>query len=194
LFRNPTGVSLAMFPFRGHKPASAPVSLIFVGNSSLRKGCDILTEAIRRVEGTHLTHVGAIGDFPFPTWDSRFTHIDHVPQPRLVQYYAEADVLALASREEGMSAVMMQALAAGLPIICTDHTGGADLAYTPALAARITVVPSGDVDALAVAIAAWRDRLRGGDPLPPLLEQDRQLLSWSAYALRHSDELLRAFG
>jgi glycosyltransferase involved in cell wall biosynthesis len=84
----------------------------------------------------------------------------------------------------------MQALASGLPLVCTDRTGGADLAHTPALAARITLVPHDDVDRLASAIARWRDRWRGGEKLQRLSEADRETLSWAAYARRYSDELL----
>ena len=78
-------------------------------------------------------------------------------------------------------------------LICTDRTGGADLAHTPALAARITVVPHDDVGALASAIAGWRDRRRTGDSLPPLSQPDRETLSWTAYARRYSDELQISF-
>ena len=126
----------------------------------------------------------------FPAGDDRFLHVDPVPQPELARFYAEADLFVLASREDGLGMVLLQALASGLPLICTDRTGGADLAHTPALAARITVVPHDDVDALACAIAGWRDRWRGGERLPRLSEADREKLSWAAYARRYSDELL----
>ena len=65
--------------------------------------------------------------------------------------------------------MLMQALASGLPLVCTDRTGGADLAHTPALAARITVVPHDDVGALADAIARWRDRWRDGEEIAATL-------------------------
>jgi glycosyltransferase involved in cell wall biosynthesis len=143
-----------------------------------------------RVPGVRLTHVGAIGDFDFPTDDDRFVHIDPVPQPELSRFYAAADVFVLASREEGLSMVLSQALASGLPLICTDQTGGTDLAHTPALAARTTVVPAGDIDVLAHSIARWRDRRRDRERLPRLSETDREKLSWAAYARRYSNELL----
>jgi glycosyltransferase involved in cell wall biosynthesis len=86
--------------------------------------------------------------------------------------------------------VLSQALASGLPVICTDGTGGPDLARTPTLTARITVVPSGDADALASAIEAWRDRFQTGEIPPALSESERESLSWAAYAQRHADELM----
>jgi glycosyltransferase involved in cell wall biosynthesis len=189
LFFNPYGVDLAMFPLRSQKGPSEPLSFLFVGTWCLRKGCDLLIEAIKRVLGMRLIHIGAIGDLDFPVNDDRFVHVDPVPQHELARFYAAGDVFVLASREEGLSSVLAQALASGLPLICTDRTGGADLAHTETLAGRITVVAAGDIDALAHAIAAWCDRLRTGERLPPLSETDREKLSWAAYARRYSDEL-----
>jgi starch synthase len=192
LFCSPYGVDLVMFPLRKEQPQIEPFSFLLVGIWSLRKGCDILVEAIRQIAGVCLLHVGAIGDCGFPMGDDRFFHVNPVPQRELARFYAAADVFVLASREDGFGMVLSQALASGLPVICTDRTGGADLAHTPALAARITVVPNGDVGALAAAIASWRDRLRAGKRLPPLAESDRETLSWTAYGQHHSDEMLRA--
>jgi starch synthase len=190
LFYNPYGVDLGMFPLCAKKAPTEPISFLFVGTWCLRKGCDVLTGAIMQVPGVRLTHVGAIADLDFPTGDDRFVHVDPVPQPELSRFYAAADVFVLASREDGFGVVLSQALASGLPVICTDLTGGPDLAHTGALAVRITVVPAGDRDALAGAIAAWCDRLRARADLPPLAATDRETLSWATYGRRYSDELL----
>lgn len=192
LFYNPYGVDLAMFPLRGKTSTVRPFSLLFVGTWSLQKGCDLLVQAVRKVTGVSLTHVGSIGDQDFPGGDDRLTHVDPVPQHALARFYAAADVFVLASRQDGFGVVLSQALASGLPVICTDRTGGADLAHTPALSARITVVPAGNPDALADAIAAWRDQLGVGDGLPGLAPSDRDTLSWAEYGRRHSDELVRS--
>jgi glycosyltransferase involved in cell wall biosynthesis len=193
LFYNPYGVDLAMFPLRQEQAPTGLVTLLFVGTWCLRKGCDLLAAAVSQVIGARLVHIGGIGDLHFPSNNQRFVHIDPVPQRELARFYAAADVFILASREDGLGVVLPQALATGLPLICTDRTGGADLAHTPALAARIEVVPHGDVDALACAIARWRDRQRDGEKLPQLSETDRQELGWAAYARRYSDELLASF-
>jgi glycosyltransferase involved in cell wall biosynthesis len=194
LFYNPYGVDLALFPLRREKIPTEPFLLLFVGTWCLRKGCDVLAAAMMQVPGVRLTHVGAIGDLDFPTGEDRFVHVNPVRQPELSLFYAAADVFVLASREDGFGVVLSQALATGLPVICTDRTGGPDLAFTPALAARIIVVPAGDLDALVRAIATWRDRLRAGADLPPLTVSDREALSWAAYGRRYSDELLSISG
>jgi glycosyltransferase involved in cell wall biosynthesis len=194
LFYNPYGVDLAMFPQRPDRAPRERLSLLFVGTWCLRKGCDLLIEAVKRVPKVCLIHVGGIGDLDFPTGDDRFVHIDPVPQHELARLYAAADVFVLASREDGFGVVLSQALVSGLPVICTDRTGGSDLAHTAALAARITVVPAGDVAALWSAIVAWRHRpgVRAG--LPPLTEADRETLSWAAYGRRYAEELLSTIG
>ena len=189
LFRNPTGTDLSMFPLRPDRPTSEPFSLLYVGSWSLRKGCDVLAKAVVQIGGVRLMHVGSVGDCEFPFGNPQFVHLGPVEQWELAPIYFGADLFALASREEGLGAVMIQALASGLPLVCTDRTGGADLAHTPALADRISVVRHGDVGELVAAIVAWRDRWRVGAMPPPLLPADRETLSWRAYARRYSDEL-----
>ena len=53
--------------------------------------------------------------------------IGHVKQDDLVKYYQNSDIFVIASIEEGMAMVQMQALSCGLPLICTTNTGGEDL-------------------------------------------------------------------
>jgi glycosyltransferase involved in cell wall biosynthesis len=191
LFYNPYGADLAMFPHRQEKKMpDEPLSLLFVGTWSFQKGCDLLARAIREVRGVHLTHVGAIGDLDFPSGDNRFTHVDPVPQRELPRFYSAADILILVSRHDGFGVVLPQALASGLPVICTDRTGGPDLVYTPALAERIMVVPHGDAIALACAIVQWRDRWSATEKSRHLSEADRDKLSWATCAQRYSDELM----
>src|SRR5262249_52247978 len=170
-----------MFPSIKRNTPGGEFSLLFVGSWSLRKGCDLLGAAIIQTSGVRLVHVGMIGDLAFPEGDFRFVHIDSVPQPELRAFYAQADAFVLASREEGLANVLPQALASGLPVICTDRTGGADLAHTPALTQYITVIPHDNFSALVAAVAGLRDRHKAGQRLPPLADSDRETLSWNAY-------------
>jgi glycosyltransferase involved in cell wall biosynthesis len=194
IFRNPYGVDLAMFPPRSEpRPPDGPLRLLNVGAWSRRKGSDLLAEVVARIDGVCLSHVGEVVDVPFPADGSRFVHAPAVSQEQLTSTYARADALVLFSWEEGLSLTLAQALASGLPIICSDRTGGADLAHTPNLADRITVVPQGDTHALASAIMAVRDRLSASPPLAPLANTDLESLSWAAYGRRYSEELMRDF-
>lgn len=187
LFVNPYGVDLEQFPQRLEPPPASPPTVLFVGGWSIQKGADVLVAAIGKLDGVHLLHVGSLVDVPFPD-DPRFRHVDPVPQWRLTDYYRRAHVFALASRQEGLAMVQAQALASGLPLVCTDRTGGSDLRLTPALADRIAVTPVGDADAMASALRVMIDRSLAGQ-LPTLADADRHLLSWSAYGSRYAAEL-----
>jgi glycosyltransferase involved in cell wall biosynthesis len=189
LFRNPYGVDLSMFAATP-APPSHPPTLIYVGAWSYRKGVDVLEAAWRRLEGVRLLHVGAVADAPLPTGPG-FIHVEPVPQSRLRDYYAQAHLFVLASREEGLALVQPQALACGLPLVCTSRTGGADLKYLLDDPARVTVVPPDDAEALAAAIREVFPRAlaqRGQRHLPA---NARDQLAWSAYGRRYAGELGR---
>jgi alpha-maltose-1-phosphate synthase len=193
LFRNPYGVDVGMFPFQGGRTTNKPFTFLFVGSWSLQKGCDILARAITNLQNVRLVHVGALLDSNFPRADERFIHVNPVSQPELSGFYAQADAFVLASRQDGFGMVLSQALASGLPVICTDRTGGPDLARTTTLAARIFIVPHDDEYALTAAMQSLVDRLKSGDRFTPLSSEDRNQLSWASYARRYSDELQRKF-
>lgn len=186
LFVNPYGVDLDLFSQRAGPRPEGPPRVLFVGSWSLRKGVDVLVQAVRALPGVHLTHVGGLVDWPFPAGDPQFTHVGTVPQWHLKGHYARADVMVLASREEGLALVQPQALASGLPLVCTTRTGGADLRLTPALSDRISVVAPDNAEALAQALNFTLDRNRDWQPLP---EEDRAELSWAAYGARYQQEL-----
>ncbi|HEX5281083.1 MAG TPA: glycosyltransferase, partial [Micropepsaceae bacterium] len=194
LFRNPYGVDTTMF--RGAEPRThhGKIRFLYVGTWSLRKGCDLLTEAVKRVGNIELIHVGAVADCAFPESDSKFCHRDAVPQWGLPKYYTEADAFVLASREDGFGMVLGQALANGLPVIGTDHTGVPDLALTAALSERIFIARHSSAESLATILVRVRDRLLQDGPFPALSEADRDALSWSAYGRRYDAELARTCG
>ncbi|MBK9241944.1 MAG: glycosyltransferase family 4 protein [Acidobacteria bacterium] len=192
LFCNPYGVDVAMF---GPTPApqDRPPTILFVGLWSYQKGVDLLLAAWRKLDGVHLRHVGAVGDAPLPL-EPGFTHVDAVPQDSLPAQYAQAHVFVSASRQEGLSLVQAQALACGVPVVCTDRTGGADLRDLLDLPEWVTVVPSDDADVLAAAIRAMLNSAMNLTGPRRLLGPRRDQLSWAAYGDRYARELDRVVG
>jgi len=96
------------------------------------------------------------------------------------------------SREEGLALVLIQALSCGLPVVCTDRTGGEDLVDLVRDKSLLTVVPAGDTQALATAIKEMLPTalaLTGKRNL--LREGARRQLSWQAYGERYAAELER---
>jgi starch synthase len=106
--------------------------VIYAGSLSVRKGIHYLVQAFMKANilDSELCLVGgATTDTPLLLTgaDERVKCIGHVPQARLVEYYCNSSVFVMASIEEGLAYVQAQALACGLPLICTTNTGGEDL-------------------------------------------------------------------
>lgn len=132
--------------------ASAP-TVVCVGRLTPAKGQDVLLDAwprvVARVPPAQLVLVGDGEDRL--SLEQRATP----PGVRLVghrydvrSWIAAADVVALPSRREGMSLTLLDAMAAGRPVVATD-VGGAREVLLPAAGA---VVPAEDTEALASAI------------------------------------------
>jgi len=106
--------------------------VIYSGHLSVRKG---LHHLLRGFQAANLANAelllvgGATQDTPqlLATADDRVRAIGHVPQPSLVNYYQNSSVFVMASIEEGLAYVQAEAMACGLPLICSTNTGGEDL-------------------------------------------------------------------
>ena len=134
-----------------------PLSLLAVGSIIPRKGYDVLVAALADLADRdwHLTVVGALDRAPDTAADlrtqitetglsDRITLAGAVPDVDLAKAYAGADLFVMPSLFEGYGMVLTEALARGLPILCT--TGGA-AAETAPDDASLKVLP-GDVAAL----------------------------------------------
>ncbi|MEO5640647.1 MAG: glycosyltransferase family 4 protein [Sphingomicrobium sp.] len=184
LFINRYGADLTMFPQR-EAPPSGPPTMVFAGGWTRRKGVDLMVPLLERIPELRLIHCGAVADEPLP-FHPRFTSIGRVDQRSLGAHYRNADLLISPSREEGLPLVRIQALASGIPIVCSDDTGAQDMAVSPALAARIDALAIDDLDAMAAAI---RRRIAERATWMPLPEADRELLSWTGYGRRYAERI-----
>ncbi len=187
LVRNPLGVNLSMF-VPTPAPPSDPPTVITAGAWSLRKGCDVLTAAWQMLPGVKLMHVGPVTDCPLPSglW---FEQVPKVDQSRLPEIYKRAHVFAMASREEGLATVQPQALACGLRLVCTDRTGGADLAEMLPDPRSVRVVPADNAVSLADAMKESLLDARKDVGLRDHLGSGREHLSWAAYGQRYEAAL-----
>ena len=190
LFRISYGVDIEMFPPTPPPRTDTP-TILTVGTWSLRKGSDTLTDAWRSLPGTRLIHVGSVLDVPLPT-GPLFEHFGAVPQMKLSEFYARAHVFALASREEGLAVVQAQALACGLPIVCTSRTGGEDLQEFVEVPESISVVPPDSPAALSQAIGVAL-RLPKPSGVRDLMGSRRSRASWRWYGQQYSTALNTAF-
>jgi len=196
LFLNGFGVDASAFhPVR---QVDDIFRILFAGTLSVRKGIHHLVSAFRLagIPDSELLLVGgSTGDTDqlVGPADTNIRRIGHVPQASLPALYQRATVFVMASIEEGQAMVQAQALACGLPLICTSNTGGEDFLMLDGDGREIVegvreypagyVVPPGDPAAIAFVIrrlAADPRRVMAMRKAAGLLAQ--RDLSWQRYA------------
>jgi glycosyltransferase involved in cell wall biosynthesis len=131
LIKVPYGVSLQSF--RRIPKTDDVFRVIHCGGISLRKGVHYLLRAFRELDlpNSELRLIGSVAEEMRPIL-SRYSADNVViagpfPQEELYQHYSQGSVFCLASIEEGLAMVVAQAMACGLPVICTTNTGAGEI-------------------------------------------------------------------
>lgn len=157
----------------------SPLQLLAVGAVVPRKAYDLLVRALAPLQDRdwRLAIAGPIDRSEAALaalalsktgLESRVAVLGPLDTDRLAQLYARADVFLMSSLYEGYGMVLAEAMARGLPIVCT--TGGAAAETVPE-GAGIKVAP-GDIAALTAAIRGVLDE--------PDLRRRMADASWSA--------------
>lgn len=150
---NPYGVDVAFWNRASdNRPtATRPFRAVFTGSMLLRKGLWYLLEAWKKLspDDSELMLVGNIYPDgqrlmknlpPGVKWCGRLNHSE------LREIYRQTDLFVLPSLEEGLARAVLEAMAAGLPVLVTYETGVTDIVVD---GADGWVIPSADTDALA---------------------------------------------
>lgn len=148
------------FLFTGRtSPRPGHLRVVAVGSLIERKGFDILIRALARMkhrDGVSLRVAGEGPERDSLLELSRNYHLlkrvdlhGHIPPSELPDFLKEADVFVLSSRSEGRPNVVVEALASGLPVICSDLPGVKDL-VVPGVNGWL--VPVEDVAGFAAAL------------------------------------------
>lgn len=160
----PVDVSPLRGPTSEHESstgAAAPKrnGVLFVGRLNAQKGLADLLDALALPDAQSLT-LDVVGDGPDATAlraraerlgvASRVTWHGHLAQPDLLPRYAQARVVAMPSRGEGLGLVAVEAQLAGTPVVAYADAGLLDV-VDPAHGG--TLVPVGDIPALAAALS-----------------------------------------
>lgn len=143
-----------------------PPLLLFVGRLSPEKGVDVLIRALPELKRRYPSvRLRLVGDGPSRDGIRQLVealgmtaHVDLVGHVEdTVPHYAAARLLCLPSRSEGMPNVVLEAIAAGLPVVASDVGDVQTLVGTE----LGRVVPPDDVGALAQALGDELDHQRG---------------------------------
>lgn len=106
--------------------------VVYLGSLCIRKGVHLLLKAFSelKLNDAELVLGGRITDEIKPflkKYEGTYRYVGHIKQEKLPDFYSQGSVFCLPSIEEGMALVQLQAMACGLPLICTTNTGGEDL-------------------------------------------------------------------
>lgn len=175
----PYGVNLEHFPLAPLRKRNAGdrLRILFAGEVGLRKGAPYLLEALRligqeRVEAKFAGGVALALEKLAPYRDVG-TFLGAVPRSQMSALFAWADLLVLPSVCEGSATVTYEAIASGLPVICTPNTGALE---SPA----VSIVPCGDLPDLSATIA----RQLHSETLPLFANEIRRQYGLKAYGAR----------
>lgn len=126
------GVDLGLFSARTEAPASArPLTVGFIGALSQRKGARYLLGALAALpKGSAkliiYTRAPVDRDLIRGFEDLDVEIRGGLSDARLAADLKQCDLIALPSIAEGFGLVILEAMACGVPVLCTTSTGGAD--------------------------------------------------------------------
>jgi glycosyltransferase involved in cell wall biosynthesis len=106
--------------------------VIYCGLSCIKKGTHYLLQAFKelKLKNAELWLIGDIFEDIKPLikqYEGCYRSIPFVRRQELYKYYSQGSIFVLPSLEEGLSKVMIEAMACGLPVIATINTGAEDV-------------------------------------------------------------------
>jgi glycosyltransferase involved in cell wall biosynthesis len=163
---SPLGIDCSAFHPRHRRQSSERFEILCVGRLAPAKAQQVLIGAIERLirEGRRSIHLRLVGDGPDRSrlesvissrgLDNHVTLEGPCNHNRVLDFYRQTDLFALASFAEGIPVVLMEAMAMEIPCVATWITG------IPELIRHGTdgwLVPPADEEQLADAIARLMD-------------------------------------
>lgn len=126
----PNGVDDRFREADSRTPHSGPLRVLFVGRLSPQKNVPRLIQAVDRVSSAIDLKVVGEGEsrreIEALVAELKLTNVQLVGAAHgadLVEWYRWADILVVSSDREGMPLVVLEAMAAGLPVVATDVSG-----------------------------------------------------------------------
>ena len=122
----------------------APLRILWSGEFQTRKALPILLRALAKLEGQVRFNLRVLGDGPMRArWiteaatlglrssgsdaDDSVQFLGRLPFPEAVAEMTSADLFCFTSLRDTSGNVVLEALAAGVPVVCFDHQGAGDM-------------------------------------------------------------------
>jgi glycosyltransferase involved in cell wall biosynthesis len=177
--------------FRKIPKADNIFRVLFVGGFSPRKGPHYLLQAFSELS-LPSAELCVIGRFSrdlkslLNRYRGRFRYAGPLPHDQLYRWYSQASVFVLPSVEEGFAYVIGEAMACGLPVIATDHTGGSEIIRE---GQDGFVIPIRDVEALKEKILRLYENPSERERMSLNAMRQSKQFTWE----RYGDELIRIY-
>ena len=110
--------------------SGAPLKVLLVGTLSAQKGVFDLVQVVNALSSRmHFRFVGTVADDALVKLQQlrALELLPRVAQQALPNLYAQADIFLHPTIQDGFAVVLVQALMAGLPVICTENCAASDV-------------------------------------------------------------------
>ena len=160
IFMCPYGVD-KKFTRTLNKDFTGPLKVLFVGEVNQRKGIYQILQSAKEInrEDVEFNIVGRGGNVCSHLYEEYKPYVEflgHVSFDHLIELYATSHIFVFPSLGEGYGLVILEALSAGLPVICSHNCVGPDVVKD---GINGFVIDAGDKDALIDKIL-WFDNHR----------------------------------
>lgn len=182
---NPFGVNLQYFQPSQQKKLSNPIRFVFLGIKNARKGVPFLIDVWKNLNlSPKVATLNIAGpekipnDIVLPKGIEEWGFVN--PTDR-AHYFSKGDVFVFPSFFEGLAQVQLEAAAAGLPVIGTNHSGAEEFVQN---GVNGFVIEAGNMEQLQQAILYF---IQHPDEIRTMGEQARLAalqFSWDAYGER----------
>lgn len=196
-------VPVHVVPYGGPAPSDeppasrrdgAPLKVVYVGHVRQRKGVSYLFSAVERVRSmVELTLVGPGPDEECPALTQALAGhrwVKPVPHPEVMRLLSAQHVMVFPSLAEGFGLVILEAMAQGVPVITTPHTGGPDIIED---GVDGFIVPVRDPEAIAERLTWLHDDENRRTAMALAAKRKAAACSWQRYGASMT-ELLRSLG
>lgn len=183
------GVDTSFYhPQKFERDAAGPLRVLYVGAMSRRKGAPYLLDALGSLpENSWSATVAGLVDDP-GQFSSRFPAMEflgHVTKDRVRDEMQQADVLVFPSLADGFGLSVLEAMACGIPVICSRNAGVSDLVQDGVTG---FIVDAGSSTAIADKLRLLIDRPTRGALMGAAAREYALSQGWDKY----NDDLLRA--
>ena len=198
LLVNPVGCDVMAFSRVAARERTGPPKFVYAGIPAAHKGFDLLVQTFDRLRQEYeKAELHIAGD---PAFVSRFvaeplgglTIHGKLSHADLIELLANMDCLVLPSRLESFGMVTVEALAAGIPVIVSDHAGSAEAIRN---GENGWVFTAGNVDELYERMAACCENIDHVRTKRTICTESARTYDWSHYSRRCVEifsELLRS--